>query len=427
MGVIVELPERLALADVARALEHEPGLVVLATAGAGGASFAAVRPVERSTAWVPDVGAREVGWAGGRAAPRWVGVIPYEAGRYLERASWCEPDSRPPARDASPEWLRYEAVLRIDGRTGALVVEADHAAAAEELRARLVDGAARPRERGFALTETATEDPERHVERVQRALELIARGEIYQVNLARFLGFRVEGSRAELFAQTFARSPVRYGFYGQFFGGTVCGGSPELALSVRGRRATTGPIKGTRARGGDALADEALARELDRDPKERAELTMAIDLHRSDLGRIAVPGTVVVPSPPRIERGARVMSRVAEVTALLREGVSLAEVARAVVPVGSVTGAPKVRAMEIIRALEPERRGLYTGAYGYVGRDGGLELAVAIRTLFVAEDGAARYGAGGGIVEASDPRRELEETRWKAAHLADLAPPARSR
>lgn len=427
MGVIVELPQRLTASDAARALEHEPGLVVLATSGAAGPSFVAVRPVERSTAWVPDVGAPEVGWAGGRAAPRWVGVIPYEAGRDLEREPWCEPDRRPAVRDASPEWLRYEAVLRVDGRTGAAVIEADHAGAAAELRARLLEGASRPRDRGFSLTPAATEDPELHVERVRRALELIARGEIYQVNLARFLGFRVAGSRAELFAQMFASSPVKYGFYGQFFGGTVCGASPELALSVRGRRATTGPIKGTRARGADALADEALARDLDGDPKERAELTMAIDLHRNDLGRVAVPGTVVVPSAPRIERGARVMSRVAEVSALLRRDVSLAEVARAILPVGSVTGAPKVRAMEIIRGLEPERRGLYTGAYGYVGRDGALELAVAIRTLFVAEDGAARYGAGGGIVEASDPRRELEETRWKAAHLGGLAPPARSR
>jgi anthranilate/para-aminobenzoate synthase component I len=181
----------------------------------------------------------------------------------------------------------------------------------------------------------------------------------------------------------------------------------------------TGPIKGTRPRGAHAEEDARFARELDTDPKERAELTMAIDVHRSDLGRVAEPGSVRLMSGPRVVAGRTVWSRVAEVVARRAAGASLERVARAVLPCGSVTGAPKVRAMEVIARLEPWRRGLYTGAFGYVGRDGSLELAMAIRTLQLQGDEGA-YFTGGGIVADSVPERELEETRWKAAQLAAL-------
>src|SRR5262249_54027535 len=148
----------------------------------------------------------------------------------------------------------------------------------------------------------------------------------------------------------------------------VCGTSPELALEVRGDRLRTVPIKGTRPRGRDAGEDAALAAELDADPKERAELTMAIDLHRNDLGKVAIPGSVRLLGGPRVTAGRTVWSRSAEVVARARPGTTLEDLVRALVPCGSVTGAPKVRAMEIIAHLEPARRGLYTGVYGYVGR-----------------------------------------------------------
>jgi anthranilate/para-aminobenzoate synthase component I len=228
-------------------------------------------------------------------------------------------------------------------------------------------------------------------------------------------------------------SPVPYGFFAQIERVTVMGASPELALEVHGRNLRTCPIKGTRPRGIDATTDEALARALDADEKERAELTMAVDLHRNDLGRVAVPGTVRVLGEPRIVKGARVMSRVAEIVATRCEDASLDACARACLPCGSVTGAPKIRAMEIIAELEPDRRGLYTGAYGHVARDGRLCLAMAIRTAVVDEAGdhadarlALRgnvdYFTGGGIVWGSDPEREEEETRWKAAHLERMNP-----
>jgi anthranilate/para-aminobenzoate synthase component I len=169
-----------------------------------------------------------------------------------------------------------------------------------------------------------------------------------------------------------------------------------------------------------------LAWALASDEKERAELTMAVDVHRSDLGRVAVPGSVRVLGEPRLLSGRTVWSRVAEVVALRAAGATLTDVVRAVLPCGSVTGAPKVRAMEVIARLEPWRRGLYTGAFGYVGRGGELELAMAIRTIQLEGGGRERrasYFAGGGIVADSVPEREVEETRWKAAQLDRLASP----
>ena len=147
---------------------------------------------------------------------------------------------------------------------------------------------------------------------------------------------------------------------------------------------------------------------------------MAVDLHRNDLGRVAVIGSVRVLGEPRVVGGQTVWSRVSEVVARRAPGATLEDVARAVLPCGSVTGAPKVRAMEIIAALEPVRRGAYTGAFGYVSRDGQLVLAMAIRTLEVSARRWGRYATGGGIVADSDPSREVEETHWKAAQLAAI-------
>jgi anthranilate/para-aminobenzoate synthase component I len=185
----------------------------------------------------------------------------------------------------------------------------------------------------------------------------------------------------------------------------------------------TCPIKGTRPRGADAAADASLARALDADAKERAELTMAVDVHRNDLGRVAVPGSVRVLGEPRVLGGRTVWSRVAEIVARRAPGIALADIARAMLPCGSVTGAPKTRAMEVIATLEPWRRGVYTGAFGYVARDGALVLAMAIRTFELARAGDVREGCyftGGGIVWGSDPTRELEETRWKALQVTQL-------
>jgi anthranilate/para-aminobenzoate synthase component I len=197
--------------------------------------------------------------------------------------------------------------------------------------------------------------------------------------------------------------------------------SPELFIStdVYGSILTS-PIKGTRPRGSNAERDAELARELEADPKERAELTMVLDVERNDLARLALPGTVQLAVPPHVETHGTVLHRVATLRAQRRPELSRAELLLCMLPSGSVTGAPKVRAMDLIAELEAERRGLYTGAFGYLSHDGSLELGMAIRTLTVRE-GQGHYWAGGGIVADSDPEREVQETLWKAEALLGLS------
>jgi len=420
---------------IARALADRPGLAVLASRPAGAPraedarwSFVACEPDLACDDLVPPASeASAPGWDGAPGAPRWVGVVPYEALRGLERRGWTrDPDDRPPAALGRPAWKRYPAVVRVDHFTGAVAVEADDESEATRL-VRAVRQGFGAGTSAFDLEELPADEPDRaHTDRIREALRLIAAGDIYEVNLARRISLRLHGDPFSLFESLLGAAPAPWGFFQDLGDTVVCGASPELALSVRGDALRTCPIKGTRPRGGHAAADTAWMHELDEDPKERAELVMAVDVHRSDLGRVAVPGSVRVPGEPRVLGGPAVWSRAAEVLARRAPGVGLDDVAAAVLPCGSVTGAPKVRAMEVIAALEPWRRSSYTGVYGYVGRDGSLELAMAIRTIEVAKVGPeqrACYFAGGGIVADSVPERELEETRWKAVQLLTLRHP----
>ncbi len=426
-GFLREISEAPDVIALARRLAAAEGLAVLASDDRGAfapddarSHFLAAEPVERVRAWVPPEKRPARGYGGLPAAPRWIGFVPYEATREVERSAWRSADARPAPSVTEPMWLRYDAVLRVDRPSGRVVIEADDASAAARLLDRL-RAAPVPAPSPFVVEDVAFDDrDEDHAARVEAALRFIRLGEVYQVNVARKIAFRLRGDPLELFLRLFSRAPAPYGFFLRDHGLAICGSSPELALEVRGDRLRTLPIKGTRPRGADAPKDRELARELDADPKERAELTMAVDLHRNDLGRVARPGTVRVQGAPRVVSGRTVHSRVAGVFARRREDASLADVVRAVIPCGSVTGAPKIRAMEIISELETRRRGLYTGAMGYVGRDGSLVLAMAIRTAVVTAAGVGEYFAGGGIVAGSDPRRETEETRWKAAQLLEL-------
>ena len=207
--------------------------------------------------------------------------------------------------------------------------------------------------------------------------------------------------------------------------------SPELLLRAEPAPGTRGdpggygalftaPIKGTRPRGVDAITDRALVRDLDEDPKERAELAMILDVERHDLGRVAEVGSVRLLDGPRVVTHRTVHHRLGLLSARARSGTSRAEVLASMVPSGSVTGAPKVRAMEVIATLEAGRRGLYTGGIGFVAHDGGTTLSMAIRTA-VLEGSDGVYWTGGGIVADSDPAREVEETRWKAVQLLRAA------
>ncbi|HEX8793703.1 MAG TPA: anthranilate synthase component I family protein [Polyangiaceae bacterium] len=409
----------------ARSLAHLPGLAALVSRPWGELaradarySFVGADPVETCDDLVPPSA------DDGELAPRWIGWVPYEALRGAERQGWTrDPDERPAPSLVRPSWRRYAAVVRVDHFTGEVLVVGDDEAAVASLSLAVLGGARRqdaPDGRPQLRVLQPEEPEQRHADRVREVLRLIAAGDVYEVNLARRIPVSFRGDGLALFASLLEAAPAPWSFFQDVGETRVVATSPELALSVRGDVLRTGPIKGTRPRGAHADEDTRLARELDADPKERAELTMAVDVHRSDLGRVAVPGSVRVAGEPRVLAGRTVWSRAAEVVARRAPGASLSDVARAVLPCGSVTGAPKVRAMEVIARLEPWRRGLYTGAFGYVGRDGRLELAMAIRTLQLQGDEGA-YFTGGGIVADSVPERELEETRWKAAQLARLS------
>jgi anthranilate/para-aminobenzoate synthase component I len=319
-----------------------------------------------------------------------------------------------------PLWRRYECIVKIASE---IEVIGDDARVVAELAERVARGLAAGAQRRRPVTVRLRQPPEpgaAHAERIRRALEYVRRGEIYQVNLARRFELTVDGSALELLASLAAGGLPPYALSLDWPELGVAMASPELFLQLDAEgRVATRPIKGTRPRSSDPALDRELARELELDPKERAELAMVIDVERNDLGRLAVTGSVQLSEPPGVETHADVHHRAATVTAALRPGVSRQELLAAMLPSGSVTGAPKIRAMEVIAELEPARRGLYTGAAGFVRRDGGLELGMAIRSV-ITQNGRGAYYAGGGIVADSEPEREVEETFWKTARLIEL-------
>jgi anthranilate synthase component 1 len=263
-----------------------------------------------------------------------------------------------------------------------------------------------------------------HVRAVEVAKEAIAAGEAIQVVLARRQSFRLPtdiatGSTLDgigLYRALRRVNPSPYLFFVRTPSFEVVGASPELLLQVEGDRITTHPIAGTRPRGADAREDQLLAEQLQRDPKERAEHVMLVDLGRNDLGRVAKAGTVTVSKYMEVEKYSHVLHLVSHVEAKLRPDVDALDALRAVFPAGTLSGAPKVRAMQLIAAAEGERRGLYGGAVGYLGYDGNLDTAITIRSA-VLKDGLAHIHSGGGIVAGSVPEAEFEETEHKAAAL----------
>jgi anthranilate synthase component 1 len=196
----------------------------------------------------------------------------------------------------------------------------------------------------------------------------------------------------------------------------LIGTSPEVLVRVEDRRVTTRPLAGTRGRGADPAHDAELERELLADPKERAEHVMLVDLGRNDVGRVATPGTVRVEKLMEVERYSHVMHISSTVTGELAPGRHPLDALRAAFPAGTVSGAPKIRAMEIIAGLEPDRRGPYAGALGYIGYGGNLDMAITLRTVVVA-GGVAYVQAGAGVVADSDPEFEYQETLRKAGAL----------
>lgn len=263
-----------------------------------------------------------------------------------------------------------------------------------------------------AVTE---DDPAEFLQSVERALEYVAAGDIYQANLSRAWQARLNHGVQphHLYQRLRETNPAPFSGIVRLDDITVVSSSPERLVSVREGTVSTRPIAGTRPRGQTADADIDLARELHAHPKERAEHVMLIDLERNDLGRICEAGTVKVDEFMTIESYAHVHHIVSNVSGKLRATTTPGEVLAAVFPGGTITGCPKVRCMEVIAELEGAARGAYTGSFGYLNRDGSMDLNILIRSLEVAGEQLS-LRAGAGIVADSIPERELAETRAKA-------------
>lgn len=259
---------------------------------------------------------------------------------------------------------------------------------------------------------------EDYIKAVRKAKEYIAAGDIYQVNLSQRFSTEIDISPYDLYLKLRKASPAPFSAYLDFGKAAVLSSSPERFLKVDGGYIETRPIKGTRPRGKTSEEDEMLKKELEFSDKDRAEHIMIVDLERNDLGRVCKYGTVMVEENMTVESFAQVHHMVSTVTGELKEGVSLIDIIKATFPGGSITGAPKVRAMEIIEELEPTKRGVYTGSIGYIGFNGKMDLNIAIRTMLV-KDEKVHFSVGGGIVADSDPEAEYQETLDKAKGMME--------
>jgi anthranilate synthase component 1 len=261
---------------------------------------------------------------------------------------------------------------------------------------------------------------------VQKAKDYIAAGDIMQVVLSQRMARPFDASPLSLYRALRSLNPSPYMFYYDFGGFHVVGSSPEILVRLEGETVTLRPIAGTRPRGLTREDDQRLAEELLADPKECAEHLQLLDLGRNDTGRVAVTGSVRVTENMSIERYSHVMHIVSNVEGKLKPGLAALDVLRASFPAGTVSGAPKVRAMEIIDELEPSKRGVYAGAVGYLGFTGDMDLAIAIRTAVV-KDGMLYAQAGAGIVADSVPANEWMETLNKARAVVRAAELAQAR
>ncbi len=335
-----------------------------------------------------------------RRGGRWVGFLAYELGYLLE------PASAPAGWDVSAGLLyAWGWVPNLPKRLHA--------------RPQMPAGAGIAGNAISSFRSTFTRPA--YLEAVARCIDYIAAGDVFQVNLSQRLAIPFRGAPAALYASLLATAPAAYGALLELEDRAIISNSPELFLRVTAEgRIITRPIKGTRPRGAGDDSDAALAAELLASAKDAAELNMIVDLERNDLGRVCEIGSVRVSEPRTIETHPSVHHGVATVEGRLRADVGLVELLRATFPGGSVTGAPKIRAMQIIAELEPAPRGAYCGAIGHLDADGSITLNVAIRTMTLG-DGALHIPVGGGIVADSDPAAEHEETLVKARAMLRAA------
>ncbi len=369
----------------------------------------------------------DAAWSRARQSRRGDPALPFGGGWALlldyELAAQVEPVLRLPMRaDGQPVALalRCPAAILRDRRDGRCiaVAEAGHEGLLDVLAADIAATRALPPLPIWQPPTALVEDePTRFTANVERVLDYLRAGDVFQSNISRAwqATFEVAPTPAALFQRLRENNPAPFAGLFVAAGRAVVSSSPERLVSVQGERVETRPIAGTRPRfpGDD---DAARIRELVGHPKERAEHVMLIDLERNDLGRVCRGGTVEVDELMTVESYAHVHHIVSNVRGLLREGVTPGEVIAAVFPGGTITGCPKVRCMQIIAELEGEARGAYTGAFGWLGSDGDMDLNILIRTAEIAGHGV-RFRTGAGIVVDSQPERELDETRAKARGL----------
>jgi para-aminobenzoate synthetase component 1 len=263
-----------------------------------------------------------------------------------------------------------------------------------------------------------------YLQAVRRVIEYLKAGDCFQVNLAQRLLFPSDGAASDLYCRLRARNPAPFGGYFDLGDFAIASASPERFLSCRNGVVQTRPIKGTKPRGHNPAEDRAFIDELRASSKDRAENVMIVDLLRNDLGRVCSYGSIHVPRLCEVESHPFVHHLVSEVRGRLRPGLGPIDLLKAAFPGGSVTGAPKIRAMEIIAELEPTARGAYCGSLGYIGFDGAMDMSILIRTFTIGR-GWVQFPVGGGIVADSIPESEYEETWHKAEGLLRaLAPGA---
>jgi para-aminobenzoate synthetase component 1 len=360
-----------------------------------------------------------------------VGYLAYDFGRRLERLP-----SR--ARDdlALPDFALgfYDVVGAFDHSTGAACLfatglPAEGADALARAARRLDDferrlgkpAGSRPHPRGVTAPAQSTFTHAAYCRAVERIRGHIRSGDIFQANLSQRWTVPVEGGAPEVLASAlFERlsllSPAPHAAFLALGNHAIASASPERFIELRGRRVETRPIKGTRPRGATPKADAALRAALEVSPKDRAENVMIVDVLRNDLGRVCESGSVRADRLCEVETFPQVFHLTSTVSGTLREGLDALDLVTACFPGGSITGAPKIRAMEILEDLEPVRRHIYTGSIGYLDWSGDADWSIAIRTALVTPR-AIRYAAGGGITADSEPEAEYQETLDKAAGL----------
>ncbi|MFQ3224950.1 MAG: para-aminobenzoate synthetase component 1 [Lentimonas sp.] len=350
-----------------------------------------------------------------------VGFLAYDYGRQIEALPVQTFDDR---EMPDIHFGFYDGIAALNHQTGelsliALGIRADEGVVLDELRAIVADSS----------TPTNLPSPQHggwewniergaYLQAVERVRSYIASGDVYQVNLSQRAKCRYEGCPIQLYQALRAGNPAPYSALIRSDAFTVLSTSPEQFLRKQGRQIETRPIKGTRPRGASVEENARNAEALRTSEKDRAELLMIVDLERNDLGRVAEFGSVRVEQLYYQEHYARVIHQTAQVKAILAEGKDVFDCIHALFPGGSITGAPKVRAMEVIEEIESTRRGVYTGSVGYIGFDGNAELNIAIRSLHL-KDGTLDYQVGGGIVWDSDPESEYQETLDKGRAIRE--------